>query len=182
MMTDILLCPACPADLPAILDLNRLAFGGEAEAELVEALLADPAAAPLVNLVLFQGDILRAHVLLSRGWLDEVADGPALSWLAPLAVHPERQGRGLGQALTHAASAMAAEMGQALIFLMGHPGFYPKCGYVPAGAHGFTTPHPLPDGAQPAWMVRELQRGALSHWSGRVRASEPLERPELWGS
>ncbi len=179
-MTDILLRAADAADLPEILDINRRAFDGPAEAELVEALLADDSAAPRVNLVLFQGGAMRGHVLLSRGWLDGIPDAPTLSWLAPLSVHPDWQGRGIGQVLTHAALARAAEIGQSLVFLMGHPGYYPKCGFVPAGAHGFETPHPLPDDAQPAWMVRELQKGALDRWSGRVRATTALERPELW--
>ena len=46
-----------------------------------------------------------------------------------------------------------AESGVDLVFVLGHPGYYPKFGFRPAGALGFEAPYPIPSGTQmPGWF------------------------------
>ena len=58
--------------------------------------------------------------------------------LAPLAVTPDRQGRGIGGALIRAAHTAAEQAGYSLIVLVGHPTYYPRFGYRPASEFGLT--------------------------------------------
>lgn len=94
------------------------------------------------------------HLLLSR--VDVV--GPdeqarlVLS-LAPMAVRPDRQGAGVGSALVRAAIAEAQARGEPLIVVLGHAGFYPRFGFVPASGHGIVAPWPVPD---EVYLVRPL--------------------------
>lgn len=98
------------------------AFGGSDEARLVERLRADGDLA--LSLVASAADTLLGHVALSP----LTAEGPALA-LAPLAVHPALQGRGIGTALMRA--ALAAFPRHAIVVL-GDPAYYRRFGFRPA--------------------------------------------------
>ena len=99
-------------------------------------------------------DRVVGHLLLSRVAI-EGADGAAWSVpsLAPMAVLPDWQGRGAGAALVRAAIEAADARGEPLIVVLGHPGYYPRFGFVPASGHGITCPYPVPD---EVFMVRSL--------------------------
>ena len=58
---------------------------------------------------------------------------PALL-LGPLAIDPERQGQGIGRALTQATLALAEGMGWRLVFLVGDAEYYAKHGFAVAPA------------------------------------------------
>ena len=86
-----------PADHEAIRHVNRLAFGQDDEAGIVDALRTGELLR--VSLVAEVGGRVVGHVLFSD--LTILTDGgtvPALS-LAPMAVRPEFQRRGVGSAL-----------------------------------------------------------------------------------
>ena len=70
--------------------------------------------------------------------------------------------------------------GTGLVFVLGHPGYYPRFGFEPAGRLGFKAPYPIPDEAAEAWMVQELSPGFIGRVSGTVRCCEVLDRPEHW--
>lgn len=86
------------------------------------------------------------HLLLSRVAVDG-ADGVPRSVLslAPMAVLPEAQGRGAGSALVRSALAAADARREPLVVVLGHAGYYPRFGFVPASRHGLTCPYPVPD-------------------------------------
>ena len=48
-----------------------------------------------------------------------------------------------------------AESGVELVFVLGHPDYYPRHGFKPAGALGFEAPYPIPDKNVNAWMVQK---------------------------
>jgi predicted N-acetyltransferase YhbS len=56
---------------------------------------------------------------------------PALL-LGPLAIEPDRQGQGIGRALTRASLAKAEALGWRLVFLVGEPAYYARHGFAPA--------------------------------------------------
>ena len=67
----VLIRPARDEDTAALLGVERAAFGGESEADLVAALLADPSALPLINLVAEDDGEIVGHVLFTaRGGRD----------------------------------------------------------------------------------------------------------------
>ncbi len=123
------------ADHDAIDALLRAVFPGPEEARLVRALRA--AGAIDMELVLPDDAGLAGYLALSRmnapeGWL----------CLAPLAIAPEWQGRGLGQRLVKAALKLVAIKAQTVVVL-GDPAFYARCGFSAARAARLTSPYPI---------------------------------------
>lgn len=165
-------------DLEAVLAVERAAFATAGESELVRELLADPTAGPLINLLAFEDERPVGHILVTRAAI-EGHDVRAMI-LAPLAVVPDMQGRGVGSELARAALAQAGEMGIQLVLVLGHPGYYPRFGFTPAGVHGIDAPYPIEERNADAWMVLELEPGILGAVSGTVRAAETMMRPEHW--
>ena len=104
----------------------------------------------------------------------------AVSFLAPLAVVPKFQKQGVGGALVKKGLELLSESGVELVFVVGHPGYYPRHGFTQAGELGFETPHPFPEEHADAWMVRALRPGVLGAVSGRLVCCDVLNKPELW--
>jgi putative acetyltransferase len=122
------------ADHAAVGRLHRLAFGGDAEARLVDALRRSGAAA--VSLVAECGGGVVGHVLLSR-----LISPPDALALAPLAVLPDQQRRGVGSALVRAALERARAGGWAAVFVLGDPAFYGRFGFEAEAARGYASPY-----------------------------------------
>ena len=142
--------PESDADRDAIRRLNESAFGGPAEADLVDALRGSPAWIPELSLVAADGDELVGHVLISVVALDS---GPELLSLGPMAVAPERQREGIGVALVRRGLELAAQTPYPFVVVLGHPEYYPRFGFVPARGLGINTPYEAPD---EAWMALAL--------------------------
>ena len=69
---------------------------------------------------------------------------PSLS-LAPMAVDPEYQNRGIGSRLVEEGLEKARESGFTSVVVLGHPTFYPRFGFVNASNWSITSPWDLPD-------------------------------------
>lgn len=118
------------ADRGAVRAVVEVAFGGTAEADLVDALRADGDAA--LSLVAEEAGVIVGHVMLS------VLDAPApFLALAPLSVTPLHQRRGYGGRLVRAASESAAERGWQGILVLGNPDYYGRFGFSAEPARGF---------------------------------------------
>ena len=121
-----------PQEAAAISALLRLAFGGQDEARLVE-MLRDQDDLTL-SFVAEAGGSIIGHVALSP----LQAEGSALA-LAPVAVHPAAQKRGIGDALIRA--ALDAVPGHTIVVL-GDPAYYSRFGFKPADlASPYAGPH-----------------------------------------
>lgn len=133
-----------PGDAPALRELLLAAFPTAHEADLVDALREDPSAwiDGLSTVALEEGRIV-SHALLTRA---DVGGEPVLA-LAPCATLPQRQGRGAGSAAIRAALDAARSAGESLVVVLGHPGYYPRFGFVPASSLGVTAPFDVPDEA-----------------------------------
>ena len=92
---------------------------------------------------------------------------PALL-LGPLAVHPDRQGLGIGLTLMREGLARAEAQGHARVLLVGDEPYYAKVGFakLPLGLIG------LPGPFDPnRFLYRELKPGALAGVSGMASAA-----------
>ena len=142
----------------AIHRVNELAFGGPDEACLVDRLRADGAV--LLSLVAELESNIVGHILFSRMWIERPGlAGPASEAvaLAPLAVLPERQRQGIGgQLIRRGLDLLSEELGERIVIVVGHPGYYPRFGFSPEMARTLENPFP-PE----AFMARELIPGAL---------------------
>ena len=64
--------------------------------------------------------------------------------------------------------------------MLGHPWYYPRHGFTPAGILGFEAPFPIPEKDADAWMVQELRSGIIGTVSGKVVCCDALNKPEHW--
>lgn len=169
-------------DLEGLLAVEEEAFGpveGPEIAVLVRSLLADPTARPLFSLVALNGRQVLGHILFTKARV-EAKEEVTAAILAPLAVLPGSQNRGIGGRLIAAGLKQLSEAGVKLVFVLGHPDYYPRHGFKPAGALGFEAPYPIPEEVAAAWMVQELVPGFIGRVRGRVLCCAALDRPEYW--
>lgn len=145
-----------PGDEAAIRQVHVAAFGRVQEAGLVDALRAAGAAA-ISEVAVVDGAVV-GHVLFSPV-------GEGLLGLAPLAVVPAQQKRGLGAALVRRGLSRAREAGARAVVVLGEPGYYARFGFVPALRFGLRCRWPE---TEEAFMALELQRAALQGASGIV--------------
>jgi putative acetyltransferase len=167
-----------PADPGDALLVERAAFGQDDEAELVRRLLDDAGARPLLSLLARDDGRPVGHILFTAAHLDGPSRAVAAAILAPLAVVPEAQGKGVGGRLIARGVELLARSGVELVFVLGHPGYYPRHGFEPAGRHGLAAPYPI--SPEEAWMVRALRPGLIGSVRGTVVCAEAMDRPEYW--
>jgi putative acetyltransferase len=127
------------ADVAAIREIHRRAFGQEQEGAIVDALRANGAAQ--LSLVAADGDRVVGHVIYSPAHIGDVV-GAALG---PMAVLPECQRQGIGSQLVKAGTGQLREAGCPFIVVVGHPAFYPRFGFTPARRFGLSCEWPVPD-------------------------------------
>ena len=172
-----------PTDLSNVLQVERQAFGddeGPEIVDLVKGLLSDPSAMPLLSLLAEDHERTVGHVLFTKAQITNFIDSVSAVILAPLAVIPEAQSRGIGGQLIKEGLRRLTETGTELVFVLGHPEYYPRHGFKPAGKLGFDATYPIPDENADAWMVQELQPAVIGRVSGKVICADMLNHPEYW--
>lgn len=171
---------AVETDLNDVLSIERLAFGYEKEAELVRELLHDPSAKPLLSLLALKKGRAVGHILFTSAHLSDSKDAASIVILAPLAIVPDSQKQGIGGKLIEHGLALLSRSGVDLVFVLGHPEYYPRYGFTPAGQIGFEAAYPIPDEHAGAWMVKALRSGVMGTVSGKVICADALNKPEHW--
>ncbi len=169
-------------DVTAILEVHTKAFGpqkGEEIAQLVDELLHDATASPITSLAAFNEGAIVGHILFTKVKIAGNRELPA-QILAPLAVLPEFHNKGIGTKLIQAGLKELKNADIKLVFVLGHPGYYPRCGFTPAGQHGFEAPYPIPEEHAGAWMVQALTAGIIGVEKGKVQCSDVLNDPKHW--
>lgn len=170
-------------DSNAIEKIHTRAFGekkGPEIAELVNGLFSDQTAMPLLSLVAVENEKLIGHILYTKAILTQTEKPVPIQLLAPLAVLPDAQNKGVGSELIKEGLRQLRDSGVALVFVLGHPEYYPRCGFTTAGLLGLEAPYPIPDEHAGAWMVQELKKGVIGSVKGKVQCSEVLDQPQHW--
>lgn len=119
---------ATPRDREAIRLVEEHAFGQQAEAGLVDALIADGDA--VVELVAEEEGQVVGHILFSRLFVRQDGKNFAAVALAPLAVEPDFHRSGIGGALIREAHIRLRDAGEALSVVLGDPAYYGRFGYT----------------------------------------------------
>jgi predicted N-acetyltransferase YhbS len=174
---------AFESDWQVISDIVVAAFGiehGNEIACLVADLLADPGARPLFSLVATADDNVVGHVLFTNARVKHSQRIVRSTILAPLSVHPVRQNQGIGSRLVREGLEQLRTAGVELVFVLGHPGYYPRHGFSAAGIKGFDAPYPIPPENSDAWMVQALRSGIIGNVTGQVICADALDDPKYW--
>jgi putative acetyltransferase len=153
--------PETADDSLAVAELNRDAFGGPYEADLIERLHAEGLAA--VSLVALENETIVGHILFSD--LSVELDGRLVRAvaLAPMCVRGDRQRRGTGSALVRAGLDAVGKAGYQAVIVLGHPEYYSRFGFSSELAEKLASPFP-----GNAFMALELMPGALRGTHGKV--------------
>lgn len=158
-------------DEGAVNQLLTRAFGRRAESELLDRLRSSGDLVPQLCLVADQSSVVVGHICYSRITLESDPPAEVLA-LAPMAVTPAFQNKGVGTALMNESLAKADARGEALVVVVGHPEYYPRFGFVRASSMGIEPPWPdIPD---EAFMVKPLS-GYKEHMRGVVRYPKAFE-------
>jgi len=165
-------------DLDVVMRIEREAFARDDEAQLVAALLRDPTAQPVISLLALEDERPVGHALFTKVALAGSRPNVASAILAPLAVLPAFQRQGVGRALIEHGAGVLAKSGVKLLFVLGEPAYYTRCGFVPAIPCGLHAPYQVVPEA--AWMVRALGPGLLGTVTGTVACAKSLAKPEYW--
>jgi putative acetyltransferase len=155
--------PETEADRAAVRTVNDTAFETSAEADLVEALHRKGVS--LVSLVAEVDGRVVGHILFSPVFVTEHADLNFMG-LAPMAVVPDYQRKGIGSALVRQGLARCKDLGCRAVVVIGHAEYYPRFGFVPAHKYALRCEYDVP---ADVFMVAELEPGALKGRSGSVR-------------
>jgi putative acetyltransferase len=151
-------------DIDAIRRVNELAFGQPAEAKLVDTLRS--ANAMLLSLVAEVDGQIVGHILFSSVDIERKTGHDRAVGLAPMAVLPDAQRRGLGKALVQSGLEKIRVAGHGAIVVLGHPSYYPRFGFKPASEFGLRWEVP---GHDNAFFAIELRPSFLGVRPGTVR-------------
>jgi putative acetyltransferase len=151
-----------PRERSAVYAINEVAFGRADEADLIVRLRKEGVV--LQSLVAEVEQQLVGNIVFSRMSI-ETSNGsaPAVA-LAPMAVLPSHQRRGIGESLIRRGLDLLRSRDEQIVIVLGHPDYYPRFGFSSETASLIESPFP-PE----AFMAIELRPGALRGIRGRVR-------------
>lgn len=154
------------ADYAVISEINKVAFGREDEAKLVEEVRKSKNYEFGFSLVAVKEDIILGHALFSKAFV--VHKGRRFKCLAlgPIAVLPEHQRKGIGKALIAEGFERAKEVGFGAVVVIGDPIYYAQFGFKPSNVYKVRCSfNNIPEN----FMVKEISRNALRGIIGTVQ-------------
>mgnify|MGYP000280086503 CR=1 FL=1 len=180
-MEEMTIRVATVADQAAICRIHLQAFEADERdqvASLAMRLLTRESQPRTLNLVADSAGELWGHVAFSPVWSTAV-DQMVLGYiLAPLAVSPAGQGKGLGSQLVRAGLQQLTVQAIPSVLVYGDPRYYGRFGFAAQSAESFPPPFPLkfPEG----WQALHLCPDSVDHSAQPFSCVDALNRPELW--
>ena len=150
-------------DKDAVFAVNVSAFATQSEAVLVDVLRKQ--AKQVVSLVAEDNGAIVGHIMFSPVVLSEYPDLNMMG-LAPMAVSPEYQRKGIGSGLVRAGLEQCRQLGFVAVVVLGHPDYYPRFGFSPSSRFGIDSDYDVPE---EVFMALELEPEALMGKTGRVK-------------
>jgi putative acetyltransferase len=160
--TGVVVRNAQPGDHDGILALALAAFSGPGhdgreEVDIITSTWDREATALDLELVAVDEGAIVGHVLAAWGDLA----GREVAAVAPLAVSPSHQGRGIGTALMTELLRRAEAAMLPLLLLLGDPGFYQRFGFEPSSPLGIC--YRVVGEGNPHFLVRRFARHDASY-------------------
>ena len=152
-----------PIYFGAIDEINDLAFGQPQESRLIKSLRKLDDYIPELSLIAFEDDKAIGHILFFPIYIEAEQQKYQTLSLAPMAVLPGYQNKGVGGELIRHGLSQAKTLGFDSVLVLGHPKYYPKFGFEKASKWKIKCPWDAPD---EAWMVLELKTGVLEGKAG----------------
>jgi len=156
--------PEAPGDIESVRYVNEQAFGQEAEAEIVDKLRKRGVLT--LSLVAVQENEVVGHIAFSPVVVESEHSSFQVIALAPMAVLPAYQRKGIGSQMVRAGLAECRRLGHEVVVVLGHPDYYPRFGFIPARPRGINCEFEVPE---EAWMLLELREGVLTGRQGIVK-------------
>lgn len=150
-----------PGDKEEISNVYQEAFETDTEANLVDALRNTEV--ELISLVAEEYGVIIGHILFSPVTIDGNSN---IMGLAPMAVLPSRQKKGVGTQLVNEGLKACEIAGYRAVVVLGHPDYYPRFGFEPSVNFGIKSEYEVPP---EVFMVKELQKNALKGLTGTVK-------------
>ncbi len=152
-------------DYDQITKVNNLAFNQTNEGILISKLRETNKFVPELSLVAELHRKIIGHILFyPLDIISGVKRFEILS-LAPMAVLPEFQNKGIGKKLVIEGLKKSQALGFKAVVVLGHPEFYPKFGFELASKWNIKPPIEVPDEAS---MAIELVKGFLNDKTGLI--------------
>jgi putative acetyltransferase len=159
------------ADVAAIRLVNESAFDSPTEANLVDKLRTSCPDA--ISLVAVCENKVIGHILFSPVSISAAQGGHQGMGLAPMAVLPEYQRKGVGSRMIEDGLRLLRAQGCPFVIVLGHPDYYPRFGFVPASTHSVSCEWAgIPE---EAFMVFALDEAIMSEVSGVARYREEFD-------
>jgi predicted N-acetyltransferase YhbS len=152
-------------DYNEIKRINDLAFGQENEGKMIEAFRKTKDYNNLLSLIAETKGKIIGHILFYPIKIKNKKEEYTVLSLAPMAVHPEFQNKGIGSKLVKRGLEIAKELNFGIVIVVGHPKYYPRFGFTPAKNWDITLPFDVPDDV---FLALELNENALKYCSGTV--------------
>ena len=168
------------SDLDAIRSLYLEAFPEEERelvAELAARLLSEPSTPPTISLVAELDSDIVGHVAFSPV---SCTSDPEFrgSILAPLAVSPSQQKRGIGGRLVDMGKEEVMKSGADVIFVYGDPAYYGRFGFLP---DALTTYRPAYELQYPfGWQFLPFGERTVESPPVEIECVDALSDPRLW--
>ena len=164
----------CKSDFKEVYKINKLAFEEESEAKLVELLRNINAFVPELSLVAVIDNNIVGHILFTKIKIVDNNQNEFESLaLAPMAVKPKLQKKGIGGHLIKAGIDKASKMKFKSVIVLGHENYYPKFGFEPTNKWKITAPYDVPSSA---FMGLELVVDGLKDVSGIVQYPKEFDK------
>lgn len=169
-------------DSQAIVQLFASVFAnseGDAEGALISQLAKDlfekTDERDQFNFVADDGGQIIGSIFFSRLAFD---NGNEAFILAPVAVHTDHQGKGIGQALINYGLSEMKDRGVSVALTYGDPRFYQKVGFRHISHETIRAPFRLtqPEG----WLGQSLVGDPIEAFSGSFTCVEALSDPAYW--
>jgi putative acetyltransferase len=156
-----------PEDITAIRMINELAFGRPEEADIVDKLREN--CSDTLSLVAVQEGQIIGHIFFSPVVIENDEKEIHGMGLAPIAVIPDYQRKGVGSMLVKAGIEKIKQTLCPFIITLGHPEFYPCFGFERASIYGIKSQWEVPD---EAFMILILDTEVMSDVSGTASYRE----------
>lgn len=160
------------SDISAIRKVNERAFKGPIEVRLVD-LLREANKATISLVATFDNRVV-GHILFSSITIESNPRNMRGLGLAPLAVLPECQRRGIGSGLVTKGLEECRKKGYDIAVVLGDVPYYTRFGFKRARLYGLSNEY----NADENFMALELKEGALNSVSGLVKYQPEFKEVE----